>query len=182
MIKPKPFKATVVRASKPGWAYAPTSGEGAAKHGGRFNPKGVAALYTSLSFDTCAREVRFTFNTDPYTFYYLTVSSPLIIDLTDPAIRKKLKVGWNELACPNWESEMHRGVVPASHRVATRLIDAGYHGILVPSFAPNAAPEDVNLVLWRWTSDDQSQAGDQTAARVEVINREALPKDRASWT
>ena len=49
------FKERVVRAAKPEWAYAPSSGEGAARHGGRFNPKGVEALYTSLDFDTCAK-------------------------------------------------------------------------------------------------------------------------------
>jgi RES domain-containing protein len=37
----------VYRAHNPRWAFEPTSGEGARMHGGRFNPKGRAALYTS---------------------------------------------------------------------------------------------------------------------------------------
>jgi RES domain-containing protein len=33
---------------------------------------------------------------------------------------------------------------------ARKLALAGYHGLLVKSFAPGATNEDLNLVLWRW--------------------------------
>jgi RES domain-containing protein len=39
------FDGLVYRAHHPGWAYQPTSGEGAERHGGRFNRKGLTALY-----------------------------------------------------------------------------------------------------------------------------------------
>lgn len=36
----------------PRWAVAPTSGEGAGKHGGRANRQGVEALYLSMETAT----------------------------------------------------------------------------------------------------------------------------------
>ena len=40
------------RVHQPKWAMAPASGAGAAKHGGRVNRPGVAALYLSLDTET----------------------------------------------------------------------------------------------------------------------------------
>jgi RES domain-containing protein len=40
----------------PRWAVAPTSGAGAAKHGGRVNRPGVAALYLALDIETAVKE------------------------------------------------------------------------------------------------------------------------------
>ncbi|MCT7668127.1 RES domain-containing protein, partial [Shinella kummerowiae] len=34
---------------------------------------------------------------------------------------------------------------------AGRLAAAGYHGLIVRSFAPGAARDDANLVLWTWS-------------------------------
>jgi RES domain-containing protein len=44
------------RALNPIYAREPLSGRGAELYGGRFNPKGVPALYTSLSVMTALRE------------------------------------------------------------------------------------------------------------------------------
>lgn len=46
----------VYRMHHPKWAVAPTSGEGAAQHGGRANRPGVEALYLSLDLATSVRE------------------------------------------------------------------------------------------------------------------------------
>lgn len=187
------FDGLVVRAAKPEWAYAPTSGEGAARHGGRFNPKGMAALYTSLDLNTSAREVRFSLNVSPYTFYYLHVRSPRIVDARDLDVLKTLGAGESDLACLNWESEMHRGQLPASHAFALELLRQGAQGMLVRSFAPGATEQDVNLVLWAWeevsgdeaaqTAPDVGHKADDAVhrARVRVLERDRLPLDRSSW-
>jgi RES domain-containing protein len=47
---------TAYRMHAPRWAVAPTSGAGAAKHGGRVNRPGVAALYLALDIDTAVKE------------------------------------------------------------------------------------------------------------------------------
>lgn len=42
----------------PRWAFPPGSGDGAARHGGRFNPVGMAALYMSRRVETAWREAQ----------------------------------------------------------------------------------------------------------------------------
>ena len=51
------YRGLAYRAHDPRWAFAPTSGAGAAIHGGRFNPKGTAALYLALTIEGMPVEV-----------------------------------------------------------------------------------------------------------------------------
>lgn len=179
MSKGVRLRATVVRAAKPYRAFEPTSGEGAAKFGGRFNPVGTPALYTSFSFNTAAKEVRFSLNADPYTFYFLEIDCDDIADLTDPAVRAACGVSLSDLECPNWESEMRKGVEPSSHAVARRLIAEGLAGAIVPSFASGADRGDRNLVLWTWV--DMTGASSSDRHSVRVLERDALPSTLESW-
>lgn len=57
-VPAQPFAGLVYRAHNPRWAYAPTSGEGAARHGGRFNPRDVPALYAALDPKTAWMEAQ----------------------------------------------------------------------------------------------------------------------------
>lgn len=175
------YRFQVTRAARPRWSVFPASGEGAAKTGGRFNAIGVPALYTSLKFETCALEVRFALNTDPFVFYQLDVESNSIADLTSPLERQKYEVDWADIECPNWESEMNKGLVPASQRIANRLIQEGVHGILVPSFASRAGREDINLVLWKWATATDHDGNLDMAARVTVLSPNELPQNQSSW-
>ena len=52
----------------------------------------------------------------------------------------------------------------ASQRVADSLVEAGYVGMLVRSFADGASEDDVNLVMWRWS--------DVYPTRVMLIDEE----------
>ena len=64
-------------------------------------------------------------------------------------------------------------IVPASHALADRLVAAGFAGMRVPSFAAGAGPDDVNLVLWRWSG--------RRPSRVVLIDDEGrLTKMRRS--
>ncbi len=56
------------------------------------------------------------------------------------------------------------GPVPPSQALADRLISAGIVGMLAPSFAVGAGPEDLNLVIWKW--------GFQRPYRVILIDDE----------
>ena len=49
------YQGMLYRALNPIHAREPLSGRGAELYGGRFNPKGLPALYTSLSIMTALR-------------------------------------------------------------------------------------------------------------------------------
>lgn len=166
---------TVCRAHNPRWAFAPTSGEGAARHGGRFNPVGVPALYTSRRMETAWREAQqgFAFKAQPLTICTYEVDCADVADLTDPATCAALDVSPGDLACP-WEDLAARGLTPPSWVLTRRLISAGTAAIVVPSFAPGAIVVDRNVVFWRWSADPP--------CRVAVIDDEGrLPRDDSSW-
>lgn len=159
------FQGVVYRAHNPLWSWAPTSGEGARLHGGRFNRAGVPTLYTSLSPVTALREASsLPRPLQPILLCAYRVDAEPVFDALDASQRAALGVTDEDLRCPNWEREMLEGSVPASQKLADRLVAAGYVGLRTPSFAQGAGPDDLNLVLWRW--------GDQLPSRVLLIDDE----------
>ncbi len=166
---------TVNRGHHPLWSFAPESGDGARLHGGRFNPRGVAALYTSLRPETAWLEAQqgFAFKAQPLTLCGYVVDCSDILDLTNTNVRHSANADVDDLGC-SWEDMIDRGVTPPSWRLAERLISMGCAGIVVPSFAPGAADRDVNAVFWNWSG--------RPAHQVRVIDDEGrLPTgDNAS--
>jgi RES domain-containing protein len=51
------FQGAAYRAHDPRWSFKPLSGDGAALYGGRYNRKGVPALYLALDAITAVREI-----------------------------------------------------------------------------------------------------------------------------
>ncbi len=165
------FRGLVYRAHNPRWAWAPTSGEGARRYGGRFNRAVVPALYTSLSPVTAMREASSVGRPlQPITLCAYTVDAEPIFDILDPLQREAEGVTEAEFHCPDWEQKMLMGIIPASQGLAERLSAGGYVGMRVRSFTPGATADDLNLVFWRW--------GNLRPSRVVLIDDEArLPKD-----
>ena len=64
---------------------------------------------------------------------------------------KSERVSEDELECPSWNEHMLDGKIPASQQLADRLLARDYAGMVVRSFARSAGPEDMNLVLWKWS-------------------------------
>lgn len=163
------------RAHHPRWAWAPDSGAGAALHGGRFNPRGMAALYTSLRLETAWLEAQqgSAFKAQPMTICAYRVDCADILDLTDPAARAACGIAPADLACA-WEDMADRSLKPPSWAIARRLSAEGHAGIIVPSFAPGATAEDRNVVFWRWSAD--------TPHQVRIVDDHyRLPQDDRSW-
>ncbi len=98
----RPFVGLVYRAHHPRWAFAPASGEGAARHGGRFNPRGTPALYTSLDPRTAWMEAQqgLPFKAQPMTLVGYRIGCERIVDLTDPAVLATCAIEAATLACP----------------------------------------------------------------------------------
>ena len=61
------YRGKLYRALNPVYAREPLSGRGAELYGGRFNPKGMPALYASLSVMTALREANQVGNLQPTT-------------------------------------------------------------------------------------------------------------------
>ena len=159
------FRGLVYRAHNPQWSWTPLSGEGARRHGGRFNRRGRPALYTSLTPLVAIREAQpLGRPMQPLTLCAYEVDAVPVFDAMDEKRRRALSVLDSHIDCPAWEAEMLAGGVPASQAVAERLIAAGYAGMRVHSFAAGAGVDDLNLVMWRW--------GSERPARVVLIDDE----------
>jgi len=110
----------------------------------------------------------------PLTMCEYDIDCDGIADLRDDAGRALHGVTWGELDC-SWLSDLRAGRDALSWLVAGRLREAGYSGILVPSFVPGATADNNNLVLWRW--------GPDLPHRVMVHDPSGrLPKNRLSWS
>ena len=168
------YAGTAYRGHTPKWAFAPTSGEGAAVHGGRFNPKGVPALYLSTSPEGAFREATrgFAYKFDPLTLVTYDIDCDGILDLRTEEARRTAGVAMSTMSSP-WAWQMSEGKRPESWGVHDRF-HPDHAGILVPSFALWASVEMTNLVLWRWS--------DHLPYQVRVHDPDGrLPHDQSSW-
>ncbi|WP_035098199.1 RES family NAD+ phosphorylase [Devosia sp. LC5] len=170
------FVGTCYRAHDPRWAFKPTSGEGAAIRGARFNPKGVPALYLGLSIMTAIKEISqgLPHRLDPTVLCSYDVDCNDVVDLASEQGRGSASVTKEDMACA-WATALANSTRPASWAVYDQLVARGVAGIIVPSYAPGADPEDRNLVLWDW--------GPGLPHKVEVFDPSGrMPRDQLSWT
>ena len=149
------------RVLAPRWAHEPLSGQGAARFGGRWNPKDVPALYMSAELTTAVAEYEQDLGIRPGTFVAYDVDVAGIADLRASPI-----------AFDPWKRFLLvDGRIPPSWDLARELMDAGRAGALVPSAQQ---PGGTNLVLWRW-----NDAPDRSVRALDP-NRD-LPADQRSW-
>lgn len=169
------LNATVYRAHNPRWSFVPTSGAGAAKHGGRFNRPGVPALYTSSTYELAIVEAQhgLPFKLQPLTIVSYRVQHDSVLDLSTQSARSAAGVTLNELACA-WELAVYDDATPPSWTLADRLIAHGIGAIIVPSFASGGSRQGHNVVFWQWQTKPPQQV-----AVVDDDNR--LPHDGSSW-
>jgi len=138
------------------WQRDPLSGEGAHLYGGRWNAKGVPALYLGASHDSAIAEY-YRGLPKPGTLIPYEIQSGAIADLTGggPDMERATHC--------DWAHQMREGRIPPSWVLAEQWIAEGAHGALVPSIQHRGG---TNLVLWRWHSGDTAGAG----AAVTVLD------------
>jgi len=144
------YSGKLYRALNPIYAHDPLSGAGAQKYGGRFNVKGVAALYTSRTPLTALREANQVGNLQPTTLVCYEAEVERIFDSRDLSALAAEGITPNQLSADTWRDEMRKRGVSQTQAFADKLIRDGYHGILVRSFAAGASTDETNLVLWVW--------------------------------
>ena len=169
------FQGLAYRAHDPRWSFKPLSGEGAAVHGGRFNPRGRSALYLALDPIAAVKEASQSFarKFEPCVLCTYEVDCEDIVDLRTAEARRAAHVAEEDMACP-WFADAAAGRIPASWGLANRLIAAGAAGLLALSYVRGATDQDVNLVLWDWSK--------RQPHRVAVFDPSGrLPKNQLSW-
>ncbi|NOT68528.1 MAG: RES domain-containing protein [Methylophilaceae bacterium] len=164
------------RAHHPMWSFDPLSGEGAKKHGGRFNRPGCAALYLSLDPTTAWMEAQqgFPFKPQPMTLVAYEIDCTKIADLNDEALLKRLGFSSQDLACA-WEAMAAKKQEPATWQLVNQLRSLDVAGILVRSFASACNANNQNLVLWDW-----SDSAPNAVRLIDDFDR--LPRTMASWS
>jgi len=87
-----------------------------------------------------------------------------VFDTRDDAALAAHGIDAATLADPTWRDQMRTAGEATTQAFARRLVEAGFDAMLVRSFASGAAPDDLNLVLWRWS--------DKAPARLVLIDDE----------
>ncbi len=144
------YSGKLYRAFNPIYAREPMSGEGARRYGGRFNPKGTAALYCSLSILTAVREANQVGNLQPTMLISYDAEIEGVFDSRDEAALQIEGMDAAALSATTWRDEMKSKGEARTQTFARNLITKGYCALLVRSFAPGASEHDFNLVLWQW--------------------------------
>jgi RES domain-containing protein len=158
------YRGPLYRALNPVYAREPLSGRGAELYGGRFNPKGIPALYSSLSVMTALREANQAGSLQPTTLVAYDAEIERVFDCRDEAALRAEGMDAAEIADSTWRDQMKSSGNARTQSFARRLIDVGFHAILVRSFAPGATGDDLNLVLWKWS--------DAAPSRLTLIDDE----------
>lgn len=161
---PLRYEGKLYRALNPVYAREPLSGRGAEFYGGRFNPKGMPALYTSLSILTALKEANQIGNLQPTTLVSYDAQIEVMFDCRDASALAAEGVDAAALGSTTWRDEMRAAGEATTQVLARRLMGVGYSGLLFRSFAPGATADDLNLVLWRW--------GDAPPSRLSLIDDE----------
>lgn len=144
------FQGTLYRALNPLYAREPLSGRGAQLYGGRFNAKGVPALYLTLDVQTAIREANQVGSLQPTTLVAYDADIDDIFDSRDGAALAARGLTAGDLAATTWRDEMRGTGRSKTQAFAADLIASGFSGLLVRSFARGSTETDINLVLWRW--------------------------------
>ncbi len=155
------------------------SGAGAAYVEGRWNPRGIRAVYGSLDLITATKESYQNLaeagfrskNIRPRVMAGATIKARLLLDLTDSKIRRKLGFGLDDLLDEDWQGIQDGGEESWTQAIGRGCRDVGFEGLIAPS-ARNR-PQGKNLVVF----PDKLAKG----STCKVIAKEDLPPHPSKW-
>ncbi len=144
---------------------------GAYEVGGRFNPPGIAALYTSLSRETALAEATQRYEpgdpTVPMLMLSIKIDALALLDLTERAMIRALKTSQKELLARI--RDMRVGTEPTQVLGRVTYASHRFGGILAPS---RAIPSQKNVVVFpdrigmSYTLHDPDQSVDTTHPQI----------------
>lgn len=158
------------RVHDPKWSFAPVSGAGAARFGGRANRPGVDALYLSLELETALMEYR---QLDALIAPAMVVSYEIKVDpIADfrGGYTNQWDPIWLDFGCDWRRMVFNERIEPPSWIASDLALAAGAKGILFDSVINGGT----NLVLYN------DMLGATDLVRPYDPDR-GLPRDQASW-
>ncbi len=166
------FAGIVYRSCTPRYATESDllTGEGSRRHGGRWNPKGISAVYASLSPEVAlaetlahARYYRIPIHSAmPRTFVALAVELNKTLDLRDGAVRRRLGITLKQLGATDWRKEMKAGREGLTQSLGRAAFASSFECLVVPSAVAGGG----NLVIFT------ENLGPHSA--IELLNAERL--------
>lgn len=116
---------TYYRLHSPKWAHQPTSGAGAAKHGGRLNRPGVEALYLAGDIETAAAEFQQASPVlTPGTLVSYSVSLRQVADFSNGFAPAQWPPIWEDFFC-DWRKLVLDKIEPPSWSSPTWCLPPG---------------------------------------------------------
>lgn len=130
------------------------SGNGSKRSGGRWNPIGLATIYSSMSPETAMAEtlahVRYyrlpVHRGLPRLFVPLRFKLSKVLDLTDGTVRKRLRLGEHRFLDADWRKYVDAQTQPLTQTVGQAVAAARFEAMIVRSAADR--PHGVNLVAF----------------------------------
>lgn len=149
------------------------TGEGSRLYGGRWNPKGIAVIYASLTPETAMAETLAHHryygipieDAMPRTFVAIEVKLTSVLDLRDGTIRQRLQVSETQILKTDWRTEVKAGGEPITQRLDRAVHSGVWEGSIVPSAAE---PRGYNLLIF-----PEKRGSDSV---VKLMNPERLGK------
>ena len=171
MLKIKAINRIVLwRAYVPKWSYNPLSGAGAGHYGGRWNCVGQQCIYAALELSTAWAEYNQGFVQHPATIVQLILKNARLANLTENTALQSLNIS-NDIHHTEWRDDLDCGRLPATHSVASRLLEQGIDCVIYPSFMSIGG---TCVALWHWNETSQPS--------LEVVDPDhRLPKEPSSW-
>lgn len=151
-----PWQGEIFRSTTPAYARATdlASGLGALNHGGRWNAPGTfATVYGAFTPEGAMAEVLAHFDYFGITpsrmgrriFCVLETRLASVLDLTDGAFRRRLRVSEARMRGTDWRRAVDEGEESITQAVGRAAFESGLEGLVVPS-APTSGTR--NLVLF----------------------------------
>lgn len=149
------------------------SGEGSFRHGGRWNPPGVRAVYGSFSPETALSEAlagvrHYGIPVEkalPRVMAAFKVKSRELPDLTNPETESALGVSMQAIREEDWRAQPGKRTETLGQAIGRAAAASGLHGLVVPSFADT---QGTNALFF-------PQDGD-TGPTLHAVNAGELPE------
>lgn len=154
------------------------SGDGASFHGGRWNCRGIRAIYCSLDPLTAFQEsyqefLNYGFKAAairPRVLAGVKLRVSCLLDLTDHKIRRSLGFSRAELTDEDWHALQSAGEESWTQAIGRGALRAGFEGLLVPS-ARNR--QGNNVIIF--------PANLARSSSIELLAKDELPPHPADW-